>query len=275
MELNRLRAEFSRLADRYPWLRHAYATCHERHVWSGADQNWDRVLRHCLGENTVTPRRIVHWNRDLSKADVQRFSVFLANAKCTDFEATDAFRQFRALAEKSVDVVDVRSTEFGNWRPLIIARTSGVRDGIVMGTSPCSSNLADHWIDHLHATLEPARSCLSHRVDTDNLVKLEIFQLHCSVFEASAACLQNVASAAERTAAIPAEDRTRPMSLADAAKFLGKKGAPKDRAKWLRACIDDGTIQSVEITRQSHIFSKQEFSKDVWPKILPAAGNSP
>ena len=70
----------------------------------------------------------------------------------------------------------------------------------------------------------------------------------------------------ERT--IPPEDRTRPLSFRDAARYMGK-GTGKDAAEWISAVVKDGTIKCESQTRQMHVFSRQNFPKEVWSQILP------
>lgn len=71
---------------------------------------------------------------------------------------------------------------------------------------------------------------------------------------------------------ISAADRTKPMTLKQAAKLMGKGtkyGSGKDAAEWLSKSIADGSIPCEQITRQQRVFSKQSFPETVWPKILP------
>ena len=58
------------------------------------------------------------------------------------------------------------------------------------------------------------------------------------------------------------------MSFKDAAHYLGK-GRGKDAAEWVSKCVKDGIIQCESWSRQRHVFSKEDFPKDVWPRILP------
>jgi len=73
-------------------------------------------------------------------------------------------------------------------------------------------------------------------------------------------------------APIPPEDRTIPMSYRRAATLMGK-GASKDAAEWVSACVADGTIRCEHKSRQAHVFSKQDFPKGVWRSILPSSSN--
>lgn len=68
---------------------------------------------------------------------------------------------------------------------------------------------------------------------------------------------------------ISADVRTRPMTLGEAAKYLGRVGSKKDCAAWLRNCINEGTIRCESIGRQSHVFDKTQFPETAWPKLLP------
>jgi hypothetical protein len=71
---------------------------------------------------------------------------------------------------------------------------------------------------------------------------------------------------------IPPEKRTKPMSYRTAAshigKALGKKGK-KHGAEWLKQCINDGTIKCESLTRQTHIFSIDDFPASALPLIQP------
>lgn len=80
------------------------------------------------------------------------------------------------------------------------------------------------------------------------------------------------AAHAEPTRSIAPEDRTAPMTYRRAAKLMGK-GDSKDAAEWLSKSVRDGSIACEQFgSRQSHVFSKHDFPKSVWPMILP---NSP
>lgn len=68
---------------------------------------------------------------------------------------------------------------------------------------------------------------------------------------------------------ISAADRTKPMTLGEAAKHLGRVGSKKDCAEWLRNCIKEGTIRCESIGRQSHVFDRNQFPETAWPKLLP------
>jgi hypothetical protein len=75
-------------------------------------------------------------------------------------------------------------------------------------------------------------------------------------------------SAVAPPVSIPAGDRTIPMSYRKAAGFLGK-GKSKDAAEWVSRCVADGTLRCEHISRQLHVFSRQQFPNEVWPRILP------
>ncbi|MHB1422344.1 MAG: hypothetical protein ACYC3I_03940 [Gemmataceae bacterium] len=65
---------------------------------------------------------------------------------------------------------------------------------------------------------------------------------------------------------IPPGERTRPMTLKDAARFMGK-GGTKAGVKLVRALIKSGVIPCISITRQTHIFRKSDFPSEVRSKI--------
>jgi hypothetical protein len=76
---------------------------------------------------------------------------------------------------------------------------------------------------------------------------------------------------------IPPEQRTIPLSLTQAAKLMGytrtQSGArirdPKGAAEILRRSIEDGTIRAERRNRQSYVFDRSDFPREVWPRILP------
>jgi hypothetical protein len=73
---------------------------------------------------------------------------------------------------------------------------------------------------------------------------------------------------------IPPEKRTRVMSLKEAAGLMGY-GAGKDGAKRLRAAIDAGSMQHEQLTRQQHVFSRDDFPDGVQGRITPPARSGP
>lgn len=74
--------------------------------------------------------------------------------------------------------------------------------------------------------------------------------------------------------AIPSAMRTRPMSFREAAKFLGKPEG-KDSAEWLSACVKDGSYKCESLTRQTHVFSIDQFPESVRSRILPRGTTHP
>jgi hypothetical protein len=76
---------------------------------------------------------------------------------------------------------------------------------------------------------------------------------------------------------IPAEDRTRPLGIGEAARLMGyaRGRSAKDAGKMLRAAIDDGAICCEKLGRQQYIFSRRDFPKAVWPKLAPTGPNRP
>jgi hypothetical protein len=75
---------------------------------------------------------------------------------------------------------------------------------------------------------------------------------------------------------IPPGKRTRPMSLKEAARRMGYvvdahgKAVPsKKAAESLRHAMDDGAVVFEELTRKRFVFSRDDFPKESWPKILP------
>jgi hypothetical protein len=68
-------------------------------------------------------------------------------------------------------------------------------------------------------------------------------------------------------AKIPPEQRTRPMTLQEAARLMGY--AQSKRAEILSKSIKDGTVLAEKLSRQSYIFSCGDFPKTVWSKVVP------
>ena len=75
---------------------------------------------------------------------------------------------------------------------------------------------------------------------------------------------------------IPPAKRTRPMSLKEAARLMGYtldgrgRAVPsKKAAESLRKAMDAGAIAFEELTRKRFVFSRDDFPKESWSKILP------
>jgi hypothetical protein len=69
---------------------------------------------------------------------------------------------------------------------------------------------------------------------------------------------------------IPPQKRTRPMSLKEAARLMGYKAVhSKKAAENLRSAMDAGAVAFEALTRKSFVFSRDDFPKESWPKILP------
>jgi hypothetical protein len=60
---------------------------------------------------------------------------------------------------------------------------------------------------------------------------------------------------------IPPNQRTRPMTLREAARLMGytERRSEKDAVKVLRASITAGMVLCESLTRQQHVFSKKQF----------------
>jgi hypothetical protein len=68
--------------------------------------------------------------------------------------------------------------------------------------------------------------------------------------------------------AIPPEFRSKPITKKLAAALLGRPNEDSG-VKWLKACIDDGTIHCEELTKQSFVFDIRQFPESGHPKLLP------
>jgi hypothetical protein len=87
---------------------------------------------------------------------------------------------------------------------------------------------------------------------------------------------QVVVHAREERRKIPPGKRTRPMSLKEAARLMGytvdKHGTAvpsKKAAESLRKAMDAGAVAFEERSRMRFVFSRDDFPKESWPKILP------
>ncbi len=68
---------------------------------------------------------------------------------------------------------------------------------------------------------------------------------------------------------IPPSKRTRPMSLKEAARLMGYMAAgSKKAAERLRRAMDVGAVAFEQQTRKAFVFSRDDFPKENWPKIL-------
>jgi hypothetical protein len=65
---------------------------------------------------------------------------------------------------------------------------------------------------------------------------------------------------------IPPAKRTRPMTLREAARFMGY-GSSRDAAERLRAAIAAGSVQCESLTRQQHVFHLDDFPSEKWPNV--------
>jgi hypothetical protein len=70
------------------------------------------------------------------------------------------------------------------------------------------------------------------------------------------------------TSQIPPNKRTKPMSFKTAAYFMGK-GDSRDAAEWLSAAVRDGSVPCEHLSRQTHVFSLDDFPENIHTQILP------
>jgi hypothetical protein len=95
-------------------------------------------------------------------------------------------------------------------------------------------------------------------------------------WEASRALLRFPGPPAEANDAhkkIPPENRTKPLSLKEAARWMGY-GRDDRAVKNLRAAMDTGAVAHEKLTRQRHIFSRLDFPRENWPRVIPTQSNS-
>jgi hypothetical protein len=67
---------------------------------------------------------------------------------------------------------------------------------------------------------------------------------------------------------IPPDKRTRPMTYREAARYLGK-GDSKDAAEWVSVGVEVGDLDCEHISRQQHVFNREQFPMETWQHILP------
>jgi hypothetical protein len=76
---------------------------------------------------------------------------------------------------------------------------------------------------------------------------------------------------------IPPALRTRPLTLQEAALLMGYRyrgKTPRQAAKQLKAAMDARAVAFEQITRQQFVFSRNDFPKEVWPKLVPTGPKS-
>jgi hypothetical protein len=71
---------------------------------------------------------------------------------------------------------------------------------------------------------------------------------------------------------IPADRRTIPLSMKDAAKLMGY-GGNRSGVKKLRAAMDVQAVKWEKHTRQSFVFDRQDFPRENWSKVVPTGPN--
>jgi hypothetical protein len=65
---------------------------------------------------------------------------------------------------------------------------------------------------------------------------------------------------------IPPDERTRPMSLKEAASLMGLFGGKA--VERLRNAMNRGAIKYESLTRQTYVFSRTNFPKEVWGRLI-------
>jgi hypothetical protein len=73
---------------------------------------------------------------------------------------------------------------------------------------------------------------------------------------------------------IRAKNRTCPMTLRRAAYLMGY-GKSRDASERLRAAINSGAVACEHLTRQSHVFDRNDFPKENWKEVTPTHPKSP
>src|SRR5262249_8725472 len=57
---------------------------------------------------------------------------------------------------------------------------------------------------------------------------------------------------------IPSERRTRPLTLAEAARLMGYRGDTKAKQRQLRTAMDAGSVRYKRLTRQRYVFDRND-----------------
>jgi hypothetical protein len=71
---------------------------------------------------------------------------------------------------------------------------------------------------------------------------------------------------------IPADLRTIPLSMKDAAKLMGY-GGNRSGVKKLRAAMDARAVMWERHTRQSFVFDRVDFPRENWSEVVPTGPN--
>jgi len=71
----------------------------------------------------------------------------------------------------------------------------------------------------------------------------------------------------EESGPIPPEHRTRPLSISEAAHYMGFSGRPPAPRKRLARLIKDRSILFEKINRQTYIFHMEHFPEESWDKV--------
>jgi hypothetical protein len=69
---------------------------------------------------------------------------------------------------------------------------------------------------------------------------------------------------------IPSDRRSRPMTLAEAAKLMGYRGNRRNIAKRLKQQLEDNGSRFETINRQTYVFDVDDFPATVRHKLLPS-----
>jgi hypothetical protein len=86
---------------------------------------------------------------------------------------------------------------------------------------------------------------------------------------------QSDGSEASQRSRIPPENRTRPMTLREAARLMGyaRTRNSKKAVVTLRNAMDDGLVPHEKINRQCYVFDRNKFPSEVWSKLTPTDPN--
>lgn len=140
--------------------------------------------------------------------------------------------------------------------------------------SPLSQEIQRDIVDEYGAVEQDFRELVKYLVDLAAVLRNRR-QLAEQAIRDAARELVGAVGSEPKPRAIPADARTKPMSFREAAQHMGKctarstKQAKKDAAEWLKNSVDDGTFACESVSRQAHIFDKNDFPKAAWGQIVP------
>jgi hypothetical protein len=102
------------------------------------------------------------------------------------------------------------------------------------------------------------------------LIEVGIDRLHAGMereFSAAVRTRMESKQASSRSPRIPPAKRTRPLTLQEAAKHMGLQGRTKAKTEMLSRMLDAGVVRAEKLSRQSYVFSLDDFPKGAHSKV--------